>query len=117
MIKVVNKYKELEHRYIYCGRGSALGNPFPMRNETERDKVCTQYEDWFYSRIDEPSFLDLVELPISQTNLNPQTKQLIIIFRMAMKGDINLGCFCAPKRCHCDTIKNFLDNKIEESFK
>ena len=115
MITVVNKYKEL--KYVYCGRGSALGNPFPMRVESERDEVCKKYEDWFYSCVDESSFLDLVELPISQTNLNPQTKQLIIIFREAVRTDVNLGCFCAPKRCHCDTIKNFLDNKIEESQK
>lgn len=115
MITVVNKHKEPNH--IYCGRGSALGNPFPMQSENERSNVCEQYEQWFYKQVDEPSFLDLIDVPTTDKNINPQTKQLIHIYRVAINADVNLGCFCAPKQCHCDTIKTFIDNKIEESFK
>lgn len=107
-IKVVNKYKEPNH--IYCGRGTALGNPFPMKNESERDAVCDKYEAWFYSKIDEANWL-------STDTPGPATKQLREIYKKALAGDVNLGCFCAPRRCHCDTIKNFIDNKIEESLK
>ncbi len=108
MIRVVNKYKETTH--IYCGRGTALGNPFFMQNESERDKVCDQYQDWFYSHVDEVSWLQ-------GDHPNPQTEQLRNIYYSALKNDVNLGCFCAPKRCHCDTIKHFLDNKIDELYK
>jgi len=97
MIFIVNKYKEPNN--IYCGRGSALGNPFPMRNESQRDEVCDKYEVWFYEQLKAKS---------------PQMlRQLRIIYKEARKGDVNLGCFCAPKRCHCETIKRFIEHHLE----
>jgi hypothetical protein len=115
MITVVNKYKEPNH--LYCGRGSALGNPFPMKNENERDKVCEQYEEWFYKHVDETNFLDIYYGNDNGIPYSSQTAQSLQIFEQALNGDVNLGCFCAPKRCHCETIKHFIDCKIEESFK
>lgn len=79
----------------YIGRGSALGNPFIMKSEADRDSVCEQYEAWFKARVaaQDPKVMAAL-----------QTLQ-----RMASEGDIVLGCFCAPKRCHGDTIKAWLD--------
>lgn len=94
MITVVNKYKESNH--IYCGRGTALGNPFPMHNESQRDGVCDEYEKYFDHQVNELQNPDMLA-------------ELRLIYSAARKGDINLGCFCAPKRCHCDTIKAFID--------
>lgn len=113
-IKVVNKYKEPNH--VYCGRGSALGNPFPMHGEKDRDDVCDQYEKWFYEHVDEINFLGIADgtLNTFDMKMTAQTRMLRDLFRQSWEGDINLGCFCAPKRCHCDTIKTFLDNKSEE---
>ena len=99
MIKVVNKYKEPNH--MYCGRGSALGNTFPMSSEADRDSVCNQYEVWFKERT-------------MQGMENPQIDMLRKLYKAAKASDINLGCFCAPKRCHCDTIKEFIDSKLGE---
>jgi len=93
-INVVNKYKEPNH--IYCGRGSALGNPFPMANESQRNKVCNDYEEYFNQKV-------------KVEKNEPMLKQLRLIYSQALKGDVNLGCFCAPKRCHCDTIKKFIE--------
>ncbi len=116
MITVVNKYREPNH--IYCGRGTALGNPFVMKNDNERDQVCDWYKEWFYKNVDVASFLGIAEADADyDASLNPQTKMLIAIYHEALQGDVNLGCFCAPKRCHCDTIKEFIELKIEESFK
>ena len=99
MITVVNKYKEPNH--IYCGRGSALGNPFYMANESKRDEVCDKYEAYFNNEVN--------------VKKNPaMLAQLRLIWKEAKTKDINLGCFCAPKRCHCDTIKAFIDNHLEE---
>lgn len=97
MVNVVNKYKEPDH--IYCGRGSALGNPFPMKNESERDEVCNKYEEYFYEQV--------------VVKKNPRMlKQLQFIQDvLATKGYVNLGCFCAPKRCHCDTIKEYIQQR------
>jgi len=120
VITVVNKYKEPNH--VYCGRGSPLGNPFYMSSEFERDKVCDQYQDWFYKHVDEVSFIDIYKgdrahIPHGMPPNSPQTTMVLEIFAAALEGDVNLGCFCAPKRCHCDTIKQFLDNKLEELCK
>ena len=99
MIKVVNKYKEPNH--IYCGRGSALGNPFVMKNGTERDEVCDKYEGYFKEQV----------YVLKNENM---LKELRAIYKQALKGDVNLGCFCAPKRCHCDTIKEFIEINIKK---
>lgn len=115
-ITVVDKHKVPD--YIYCGRGSALGNPFPMYSEANRDKVCDDYNDWFYEHVDEINFLDKADMGTTGKSYptTPQEDQLLSIFLYIINsdGDINLGCFCAPKRCHCDTIKIFLENKLEE---
>lgn len=50
MIKVVNKYKEANYYYYYyyIGRGSILGNPFVMNNQSieERNRVCNEYKKY-----------------------------------------------------------------------
>ena len=96
MIKVVNK--RIEPNHIYCGRGSALGNPFPMNSEKDRDMVCDKYEEYFNQKV-------RVE---RDARMIAQLKEIL---RQAKIGDVNLGCFCAPKRCHCDTIKRFIENQ------
>lgn len=116
----MNKHKVPNH--IYCGRGSALGNPYIMRQEIERDSVCDAYENWFYLQVNEAAFLDKYARIYGKGQGNyPLTTQefmLLDLFNMVVQGqDINLGCFCAPKRCHCDTVKTFLDHKLEELMK
>lgn len=69
-----------------------LGNPFHLHdvnNDEERQKVIRQYRDYFYLRLNEPNFKSYV---------------------LSLKGK-SLGCFCAPKPCHGDIIKEFLDER------
>lgn len=120
MITVVNKVKTPNH--IYCGRGSALGNPFMIGPSQTRDQVCSKYIDWFYENVDELNFLDLYTHSQDGSDytahlMTKQTEMLLDIFDQALKGDINLGCFCVPKCCHCETIKIFIENKLEETLK
>lgn len=101
MIRIVNKYKEPNH--IYCGRGSPLGNPFVLHdpsNSTERDKVCDQYAEYFKQKVAEHAD-------------HTFTGELVRIEDMARAGDINLGCFCAPRRCHCETIKTYIEQQLK----
>ena len=79
----VNKYKEAYD--IYIGRGSKWGNPFQMKNksEEERDRVCNEYENWFYTT---DLINDILEL----------------------KGK-KLGCFCKPARCHGDFLAKMVN--------
>jgi len=86
---------------VYCGRGSALGNPFHMTGEDTRDRVCEQYADWFQ--------LQLQDNPDSYFH-----QQLNKIEKLSRAGDVNLQCFCAPKRCHTETIKAHIESKLLE---
>ena len=77
------------------GRPTALGNPFYMRNESMRDEVCDMYEGWFKRKVEakDPMVMD-------------QLRKLWSIGNRI--GEVKLGCFCAPRRCHADTIANYL---------
>ena len=82
----------------YVGRPSALGNPFVMRNEGDRDRVCDEYQKWFDAKV---------------AANDPQVmSELRRLFRLGRaQGSLTLVCFCAPKRCHAETIAAFLRSK------
>ena len=94
-----NLYKDVAE---YCGRGSPLGNPFKMKSEEDRDIVCDKYEKYFQDRINKRDMRMLKELD-----------RLEIVGKE--KGILMLGCFCAPKRCHCDTIAKYLRERNVQS--
>ena len=79
--KVVrHKYGRLNNSsYEYIGRPSKFGNPFFMKSEADRDKVVQQFEE--YARNNEWIL----------TNINTLTNK-------------EIGCFCAPKKCHGDVL-------------
>jgi hypothetical protein len=74
------KYAEEHGKYVRCDRFSDFGNPFEMDKDGNRDEVCDNYEQYY--------------LPFKPSI----HKQL-----MNLKGKA-LGCWCAPLRCHCDTL-------------
>lgn len=76
MTSVVNKYHS---RYdVYIGRGSKWGNPFLMRNESQRNEVIQKYEEYARARFTKADLQQLVGK--------------------------RLGCFCKPKACHGDVL-------------
>ena len=81
---------------VYCGRGSPLGNPYILSDTWDRDFVCDQYEKYFDQTV------NLLKDPAMM-------EQLDLIKTAAEKGDVFLSCYCAPKRCHCETIKEYCD--------
>lgn len=78
-------------------RTTILGNPFKMFNESERDKVCDNYYRYFEEKISQNDRVILEELQ--------KIKHLA-----SKKPVFTIGCHCAPRRCHGDTIANFLNN-------
>lgn len=68
-----------------------------MKKETDRDLVCEQYEEWFSDKVSRQDSLVMNEL-----------RRLFVIGRS--QGYLKLGCYCAPRRCHADTIAKFLKN-------
>lgn len=84
----------------YVGRPSPLGNPFTMKDEIDRDWACDNYTRWFNRKVHEedPDVLN----------------ELRRLYRLGRERPVKLICFCAPKRCHADTIAFFLNNHIEK---
>ena len=74
------KYAETNDLYVRCDRFSDFGNPFEMDKDGDRDVVCDNYEQHY--------------LPF-KPSIHKQLYKL--------KGKA-LGCWCAPLRCHCDTL-------------
>lgn len=93
----------------YCGRStsyrgigkdfSILGNPFRMYKESQRDEVIDKYKDYFYWHIEnDPNFRKAVDYLVEISKFE----------------NIVLGCFCTPKKCHCDVIKEYIDSRHKE---
>jgi len=78
------RYAESKNLYVRADRFSDWGNPFEMPKDGDRDKVCDNYEEHYLPF--KPSLLKTI------SNL---------------KGKA-LGCWCAPERCHCDTLIKYI---------
>jgi len=101
-IKVVNiKKEECTH---YCGRltsyrgngknCSALGNPFPVNEQRDRDTSIAMYAEHFPEILRSPEAMEAIRC------INEDAETM----------DIKLGCFCKPKSCHCDIIAQHFMN-------
>lgn len=89
--------------FLYIGRGnkwiglaeSKWHNPFPMKNESARVKVLTDFLQYMINPYQEDLISDLCELD----------------------GKV-LGCYCSPKKCHGDILLRLRDlqkaERIEE---
>lgn len=113
---MVNKYHlqegQISDNYFDCSRSSSLGNPYPAKTGKDRDEACDKYESWFSNSV---SFEELKSLKTYKKFVpsNPQTGMIFQIYRrLEVEREVFLMCTCKPKRCHCDTIKSFL----EESY-
>jgi hypothetical protein len=85
---------------IRCDRKTVLGNPFFMHNESMRDEVCNKFEAY---------------LPQAFNTDYAVAKAIGLITGHVSQGNnVLLQCWCAPKRCHCDSIKSFVLNLIKE---
>lgn len=95
MITVVNCHYQTPD--IYCGRphkrfaGSPLANPFPMASGADRGRVIAEYRLWLWKQIKGGNGAVLDALTT------------IYAFN-EVHGGVSLGCWCAPKACHCDVI-------------
>jgi len=67
------------------------------------------------SRVITPSVLEVVN---QLRYFIVEIKSIMVLNQIWKKGvnygEVHLGCFCAPKKCHCETIKQILLNKQEQ---
>lgn len=77
-------------------RRSPVGNKFIMYSEDQRDKVCDQYEEWFYAEaLSDHKIVSYLE----------RIRRYLI-----EHGKVTLLCWCAPQRCHAETIRKWLES-------
>lgn len=97
-ITVVNKHHN--HTGEYIGRGSPLGNKWTHLDSkhtdvikvTNREEAVAEYRKWLNQEIEKCT-------PVACDELN----RLVDIAHRT--GELKLQCFCAPKACHGDVIK------------
>jgi len=110
MIKVIHKkYRDKYENVIYVGRGSALGNPYTsiQGRETQaevvvdsREESISKFREHLLKKIDEKD-----EAICSMMNQ---------IYALAESEDVCLACYCSPKKCHGDVIKQLIEEKLKE---
>lgn len=84
---VLNKHKlpgkAIPEGAVYIGRGSIWGNPFVIGQHGDRNAVCDQHRE----------------------HLREQVRSgAITLEQLASLHGKHLVCFCAPARCHGDTL-------------
>lgn len=90
-MRILNKYKEdTRHRdCIYIGRGSPLGNPFPISQFSNRVDVIELHKQWIVYQL-------------------RNDNMLVIDTLRTLKEYNDLACYCSPCACHGDTIKEIM---------
>lgn len=104
-ITVVNKrkHKPTPHDF-YCGRPSVLGNPYSHIKDKKtlaefvvenREEAIEKHREYFYKEMEH--------------NETMQKEFMKIQSHLEKFGKVNLVCWCSPAKCHCDTIKEYLE--------
>ena len=96
---------------VRVDRTSVLGNPFRMASESDRDRVCNEYEAYFFDMIRRSK-----KSGLSNIKAKVFVQELRRLYKLAKThGKLDLFCWCAPKRCHAETIKQFLELYLTNS--
>jgi hypothetical protein len=92
---------------IICDRTTKLGNPFPMKSQTEeeRTRVIAKFGGYLDADIkNQGGLYDELMLIVDILDRNPNAK-------------IALACHCAPLACHADLIKAATEKLFAERFR
>ena len=94
-----------------CDRQSPVGNPYFMHNEGERNLVCERYFKLFNQIMHDDSLADNAKAR-GMTSTVKEFRDYIhrIEQHYATHGTVTLACWCSPKQCHCETIREWLIN-------
>ncbi len=81
---------------VRVDRKSILGNPFYMRHESERKLVIAKYREYYYKRFN------------TDSEFRVEVERLLQLYLSV--GKLELFCWCAPKECHSEIIKEHIEN-------
>ena len=101
-ITVINKKVDKNFsNEVYIGRGSILGNKFIIGEKMSRSQACEHYDIWLKKEIKRKkkvySFMVTLAKRVVRT-----------------KGTTWLGCYCKPKQCHGDSVKEQLEILVKQ---
>jgi len=107
-IIVVNKHNHIDTKYdYYIARPSILGNPYSHNKNSlakyyvdSRNIAIDKYKDYFYQEIE------------INNDFKNEINNVINFYKEKKK--INLVCWCKPKKCHGDIIKEYIIKKIKD---
>lgn len=106
MISVVNVKNHLPtNNDFYIGRGSILGNPYSHFPGTSAKEIVNSRNEAI------EKYIDYLEEKINEKD-ESIIKELQKILEIAKYNDVNLICFCMPKRCHGTVIKKIINEKL-----
>jgi hypothetical protein len=99
---IIRNAKYYDGPGVYVGRPSVLGNPFKIGKDgtTTREDAIRRYDEWFNNQLQ--SSVQIEEAVIQCLSTLYKTKKLTLI------------CWCYPKSCHADIIKNKLLEILNE---
>ncbi len=90
---------------IRIDRGySPLANKSRLQAECCRDKVCDDYDQWLNDAF-------------SVTHCQVYEEIMRIVALLESGADVNLQCWCSPKRCHGESIKKLIYTILKERRK
>lgn len=102
---------------VYIGRrvkrgahgleASPLANPVVIGEDVNRDQVIVKYREWLCDNFD-------VEADNSeQFGDLPVWEEMLRLTELATNGPLRLACWCAPKPCHGDVIRDLILERLK----
>lgn len=110
-IKVVNRYKhEATIDDVYIGRGSHLGSSYSHLPSKYKDvTLCDTREEAL--ELYKEFFTDAMNgCGCKYKDLKNELRKIIVNLRLGQ--EINLVCYCKPKDCHGDIIRDFILTQV-----
>lgn len=87
---------------ISCEK-SPLANPYRVNKESERDKKIEQYKAWLEGKLSDP--------------MSDESEYLDKAVSYLLKHrELNLACWCSPKRCHGEVIASYIVQRVQEYY-
>ena len=102
-IEIMNLHKEQPSKPydVIVDRTTPLGNPMYMGWSCTRDEACDFHAEFL------PEMIEKKREDIC--------KEMNRIYELYMEyNKLRLFCWCAPKRCHAETIKKIIIAKFQE---
>ncbi len=107
MIEIINirntTFDANDPTHFKIDRQSPIGNPFNIEHSSQRDKVCDKYEIYFAEEMNKKC-----------SEFTTYINKLVVAY--GVHGKLILFCWCSPKRCHGETIRNYILKQTEEKW-